>query len=133
LTNEIKRMLEEQKNDSFKHEQMIVCLYAVGICAANCDGVICDEELDEIDVLAAGIAASEIISEPTKQTIEKMRQSPPNLKSVIAMLNKHGFNKSKDIQKFSLMIEVVILADGKTEEMEKSFLKAWHTETKYAA
>ena len=122
----LEREIKEMMSDIAKREQFIVTAFAVGICSANCDGVISQEEIEELDYLVAGIGTSEMLSSSTKKQIEEMRQTPPNLNTVWALINEHGLTDKKYIDLFSEVINIVIEADEKIEVSENDFVKTWH-------
>jgi hypothetical protein len=123
LENEMKAMLA----DVSTREQFIVTAFAVGISCANCDGEVSPEELEELSYFAAGVGKTDMLSKTTKDQISSMVQTPPNLNSVWALINKHGFTTQKHKDIFSEIIHVVIEADGKRESAEVSYVKAWYS------
>lgn len=129
LTQEVAEMMQQHREDEIKQAQWITTLFAVGISAANCDGEICDEEMQELKAVAAGIAADETLPADLLRSIDKMMKNPPSLPTVLAMIKKYGFTGEHEIDLFSQIIEVTIQADGKTEEVEKDFMKTWNKET----
>lgn len=122
LEREIKAMMQ----DVVKREQFIVAGFAVGICCANCDGVISPEEIEELDYLVAGIGKSDMLSSSTKNQIKEMRQTPPNINTVWALIKQHGLTEQKYIALFSEIINIVMEADGRTDPSELAFVKTWH-------
>lgn len=122
LESEIKAMMQ----DIAKREQFIVAGFAVGICCANSDGVISPEEVEELDYLVAGIGKSDMLSNTTKTQIREMRQTPPNLNTVWALIEQHGLTEQKYIDLFSEIIHIVIEADGKRDPAAVTFVKTWH-------
>lgn len=123
LTVQIKKMLA----DTAKREQFLVTAFAVGFCAANADGEICDDERAELDVLVAGIGKSDKLSETTRKQVESLYDNPPTLNDVWALIKAHGFNDTEHLELFSFIIESIAEADGETCEKEKDWIAAWHS------
>ena len=122
----LKEDIKEMLANSAKREQFIVTAFAVGICTANCDGEICAEELEEIDLLVSGIGTSEMLSKETKSRIEELRASPPTLQTVWSEIERHQFTEKKYLDIFGEIIQITIEADNKTEDAEKEFLSVWN-------
>jgi len=119
--------LEEMLADTSKREQFIVTAFAVGICAANADGEICEDEREELDVLVTGIGTSDKLSQTTKQQIKEFIDNPPNLNTVWALIEEHNFDDEAHLQKFSFIISAIAAADGTTCQNEKEFIEAWNS------
>ncbi|MCO4170376.1 hypothetical protein K8D10_00985 [Aeromonas veronii] len=108
-------------------EQLLVTMFAVGICAANADHEICDAERSELMGLVAGIGADKAISKATKNRIDKWYNAPPNLPTVWKLIEKHGFNEPEYIEMFSVIVNMVVIADEETKDSEAEFIDAWNS------
>ena len=106
-------------------ENFLVTAFAVGICAANADQVICDEEREEIETLIAGIGKLEFISKASLTRVEEWYDNPPNLNTVWELIEKNGLDQPKYISIFSNIVEMVIWADGERNYHEHEFTEAW--------
>lgn len=119
--------LAEMMADIAKREQFILTSFALGICCAYADGHICDTEIDELDYLVSGIGTSEMLSESTKKQITDMKNSPPNLSTVWAMIRKYELDTEHYLRIFSTVVEFVAHADGSVTQDEKEFLERWNS------
>ncbi|WP_338454052.1 hypothetical protein [Aeromonas veronii] len=108
-------------------ENFLVTAFAVGICAANADHNICDEEREEIETLVAGIGKLEFISEASRARVEAWYNNPPNLNTVWKLIEKNGLDQTKYIAIFSNIVEMVIWADDERNNHEHEFTKAWNS------
>ena len=122
LKSQIKNMLSKIE----RREQFIVTAFAVGICAANCDGEISDLAMIELDELVAGIGGCNLLSEVTKKSVAEMKKYPPSLPDVQALIKEHGFTNSNYTSIFSDIISVTVNVDGEITEVEKSFIETWN-------
>lgn len=118
--------LAEMMADIAKREQFILTAFALGICCAYADGNVCQNELDELDLLVSGIGTSDLLSETTKNQIKDMRVSPPNLTTVWAMIKKFGFDTEHHIKIFNTVVELVVYADEILTPHEEEFMKRWN-------
>ncbi|WP_429102145.1 hypothetical protein [Aeromonas rivipollensis] len=108
-------------------ENFLVTAFAVGICAANADHNICDEEREEIEILVAGLGKLEFISEASRARVEAWYNNPPNLNTVWKLIEKNGLDQPKYIAIFSNIVEMVILADDERNNNEHEFTEAWNS------
>ena len=108
-------------------ENFLVTAFAVGICAANADHNICDEEREEIETLVAGLGRLEFISEASKARVEAWYNNPPNLNTVWKLIEKNGLDQAKYIAIFSNIVEMVICADDERNNHEHEFTEAWNS------
>ncbi len=108
-------------------ENFLVTAFAVGICAANADHSICDEEREEIETLVAGLGKLEFISEASRARVEAWYNNPPNLNTVWKLIEKNGLDQPKYIAIFSNIVEMVIWADDERNNHEHEFTKAWNS------
>lgn len=108
-------------------ENFLVTAFAVGICAANADHNICDEEREEIETLVAGLGKLEFISEASRARVEAWYNNPPNLNTVWKLIEKNGLDQPKYIAIFSNIVEMVIWADDERNNHEHEFTKAWNS------
>lgn len=114
-------------NENVQREQFIICSFAVGICCANADGNICDNEKEELEILVAGIGMSDTLAKTTKDKIEEMYITPPNLNSVWALINEHGLNEKKHLDIYNQIINYIVEVDGNKCDSEKEFIDAWNS------
>ncbi|SQH78333.1 protein of unknown function [Shewanella benthica] len=123
LRDEIALML----GDIEARENFLVTAFAVGICAANADHDICDEEREELELLVAGIGKSDMLSQATKDRVEEWYNNPPNLNTVWKLIKNNDFNNSKYIAIFDKVVQMVTLADGEQNSHEEEFINAWNS------
>lgn len=123
----LKAQLNAMLADVARREQFIVTAFALGICCANADGYICDSEMEELDLLIAGIGKSNTLSKLTQNKISEMRNNPPNLKTVWAMIKKHNLNDKEHIDIFTTIVNVIVLADNEKKASEIEFLESWNS------
>ncbi|WP_010605118.1 hypothetical protein [Pseudoalteromonas maricaloris] len=131
---EYERELEKLKNELASiirdveiREQFLVTSFAVGICAANADHDISDEEREELEELAFGLAKTDVLSKAAQKRVEQWYNSPPELATVWRMIEDNGFNKPKYISVFDKIINMVIMADDVKNHHEEEFIEAWNS------
>lgn len=98
----------------------IVAAFAVGICAANCDGEIHPDESLEIDEFIAGILIG-VLPSTIVETISRLRHDPPNINQAL----DYVIPFSSQWDDFESIIEAVIGADGIFHPKEIAFKAAW--------
>ncbi|MNR14834.1 hypothetical protein D3C85_1313300 [compost metagenome] len=121
LESQIKELLSSVEN----REQLLLTMFAVGICAANADHEICGTERSELMGLVAGIGGNKAISKVVKNKIDKWYNAPPNLPTVWKLIEKYGFNDPEYIKTFSVIVNMVVIADNETNDDESAFIEAW--------
>ncbi|MFA0412988.1 DUF533 domain-containing protein [Vibrio renipiscarius] len=125
--DKLKQQLAEMMKDIASREQFVVTAFALGICCANADGHICESEMEELDILVSGIGTSDKFSKTTKAQIAAMKINPPNLDTVWALIKQHGFDDAEHLNVFSTIVDMMVLADDKTTDCEKVFVKTWNS------
>jgi uncharacterized membrane protein YebE (DUF533 family) len=106
-------------------EEFLIALFAVGICAANCDGKIAESEKQELDEFVSGI--SEIaLPKHVKDSINALYASPPSLKAVMHYVERVD---QQHRALFDDVIDVVVQADGTVDRDEIAFKAAWKSAT----
>lgn len=100
----------------------LVAMYAVGLAVANADGVICKEELEELDTFVAGCMAGHLPVH-VKETIASLSRTPPTLVRAL------GFAKEAQLSKQDIddIIDVMANADGVVSLEEQQFIKRWES------
>lgn len=104
-----------------KTNEFIVCLYAVGIAMAACDGKFDDEEaaiLKEYILGASSLAAPSIV----QTSLQKLTQSPPDFDEAIVYVKK------LDPVVWPVIDDILTLiseADGVVCEDEQAFFARW--------
>lgn len=119
-------LIKELNAGVVNRENFFITAFAVGICAANADGVICESEKEELEFVVAGISQTDKFSNGAKQKINEMYDNPPNLESVWELINSYGFNDQKHTALFTQIVEMVIEADDDVNTDESQFISAWH-------
>lgn len=99
----------------------IVAMQAVAISAANCDGVICDEERQNIELFISGLSAS-ALPESVIADISSLYANPPTLPEAFAKARESGV----DMAIFDEIINLVVHADGVVHADEDAFMQAWN-------
>lgn len=100
----------------------ILAMQAVAISAANCDGVIGDEERQNIEMFISGLSAS-ALPESVIADITSLYETPPNLPEAFAMARNSGVEMSI----FDEIINLVVQADGVVHADEDVYLQAWNS------
>lgn len=124
--DKLKKEFADMMKDIATREQFLITAFAVGICAANADGEICEEEREELEWLVAGIGKSDVCSQETKNRLKVMYTTPPNLNEVWSLIEEHKLNDEKHIKMFTSIVEVVVMADSEKNDDEVEFIKAWN-------
>ncbi|EJO9912322.1 hypothetical protein NU785_003940 [Vibrio parahaemolyticus] len=131
---EYERELDKLKNELASiirdveiREQFLVTSFAVGICAANADHDISDEEREELEELAFGLGKADVLSKAAQKRVEQWYNNPPELATVWRMIEDNGFNKPKHISVFDKIINMVIMADDVENHHEEEFIEAWNS------
>ncbi len=109
----------EETDDYFN---LLIAMEAVGLACAACDGEIAPEERLEIDEFIAGITSSELPSH-VKDKIEDIAKNPPSVTTAFELAKRVGLDS---YELFDEIIEVVMHADGRIHQDEKSFQNAWN-------
>ncbi|RBW63762.1 hypothetical protein DS893_17775 [Vibrionales bacterium C3R12] len=107
-------------------EQFLVTSFAVGICAANADHHISDEEREELEELAFGLGKAKVLSRVAQRRLDHWYKNPPELNTVWRMIEDNGFNKPKHISVFDKIINMVVMADDVENHHEEEFIEAWN-------
>ena len=115
--------LKVKMKETHEYENTLIGLMAVGLAVANADGVICDEEVAELDAFVSGISASSLPSH-IKDAIQKMRQTPPDINQAISIARVS--NCTVDLIDF--VIEVMAKADGVVVPEEEALIAKWQFE-----
>ncbi|EDZ62137.1 hypothetical protein SMGD1_0270 [Sulfurimonas gotlandica GD1] len=113
--------VNEFKGDKEYFNYIIACS-AVGIAAANSDGEIVKEEIDEINEFVGGISNANY-PKHVVEAIAKLIDNPPTLNEAISYMKHVQKSNHESIRD---LIELVIEADGKVLEEEKAFLEAFN-------
>ncbi|PPA31416.1 hypothetical protein C3737_04390 [Aeromonas jandaei] len=121
----LQHQIAELMSSVEKRENLLLTMFAVGICAANADHEICDAERSELMGLVAGIGEDKTISKVLKNKIDKYYNTPPNLPTVWKLIEKHGFNDPEHIKIFSQIVHMVVDADNHINDDELEFIDAW--------
>lgn len=120
LRKDIERV-KPHAEDMKKLHEFIVAAFAVGICAANCDGEIHPEERAQIEEFVAGISSAKLPTAVTR-AIADLYSRPPTVFQALKYVEAFG---AEDLEKFEDVVELTIHADGKVHPKEQAFLEAW--------
>lgn len=129
----LKHEIQSLMSTAHSKSQYIVTMFAVGMCAANADGHICDEELDDMRLAIAGLDSNNTLSESERQILSDMELNPLSIDGVIAIIQEHKFDSEEHLSVFSSIVELVIESDGQIENSETKFLAHWNEKTSAAA
>tara|TARA_R110002167_G_scaffold33611_2_gene107885 strand:+ start:64 stop:702 length:639 start_codon:yes stop_codon:yes gene_type:complete len=112
---------ETKLNDARQYFDLLVALSAVGFATANCDGYICDAEVDDINEFVSGVAASHL-PDNIKKSIQSFKTSPPTIGQAYDFAsNLQDYPK----ELFDQTIEMVMHSDGVVHAAEVQFKKKW--------
>lgn len=111
--------------DNQAYFELIVALFAVGLAAANADGKITSEEVEELNEFVAGIAHSNLPPN-VKNNIQKLRDNPPSFGTAVQLVKK--LKGQVDLGMFESVIRIVAMADGTFCRDERAFLEAFKRE-----
>ena len=120
---EYKNLFQKFQDKLFAYhnfERQIVGLYAVGIAAAYADKHFSEEEQQDLEEFVSG-AASKVLPQHIKGTLEDLRNSPPSLEEAIEKAKNYGC-RAEDITDVILLI---VNADGDVLPEEVQFLERW--------
>lgn len=120
---EILKKVDGMLADTTKIYDFVIAMHAIGMATANADGVISDEEAEEIEAFVSGIMAENFPTE-VKTEIQKLTDNPPSLKTAYNYLKKANLTQ-QGWEDVDTLIEVVILADYHEDEKETAFRNAW--------
>jgi len=113
--------LRNKFSDTKDYFDAVIVLYAIGIAAANIDGKISEEELQDIDEFVAGVS-SRAIPPIIKSKIIEFRNNPPSISTAMSLLKN-----SPQIETIAPMIypliKVVVQADGIVGLAEQQLLE----------
>ncbi len=121
LRNELANMLQSVE----QRENFLLTCFAVGVCAANADGEICQNERVELEELVTGIGKMDKVSVALKTKVSEWYRNPPNLNTVWELIEQKGLNDHKHIEMFDTIVHIVIQADDDVNSHEQDFIKAW--------
>ena len=128
MVRELARRLSEAAARFTEHkalEEFLVALFAVGICAANCDGEIADIEKQELHEFVLGVSAT-ALPEQVKQSIQALYDAPPSLATAMTYVVRTA---AEHRRLFDDVVDVVLLADGRGHPRETAFRAAWRAGT----
>lgn len=110
----------EHTKDFVNFGDQLVAMFAMGIACANCDGEIHPDEKRDIEDSIAGFSSSGLPA-VTKESINKLWEAPPNIKTAFELAKSAGvgFSVLDDI------IDLVMMADGRVHPRERAFRSAW--------
>lgn len=104
-----------EKDDDLKKSVL-----ALGICVANIDNVIVDEEKEEIQLMVGQLDSS-LVSEKLKQDYKKILEEKPNFAKV---KREYLINVSDEhLRELDTFVQDIINADGKVTKEEEHFYK----------
>ncbi|EIU6807748.1 TPA: hypothetical protein ACN3X6_001650 [Vibrio cholerae] len=108
-------------------ENFLLTAFAVGICAANADHEICDDERTELEELVAGLGKADVLSSATQARLEAWYNNPPNLNTVWQMIENNNLNQPRHIAVFDKIVKMVIWADEEQNAHESEFIDCWNS------
>lgn len=111
----------QKLNESSKCFNAIYAMEAVAVACANCDGKICAEEREQIEMFISGISHS-AYPEMVKARIQELYERPLNIKEAFQLAKNSGV----EIEVFDEIVKLVMHADGVVHENEKAFMQAWN-------
>ena len=118
-------MTQEQLSEVDKYFNQALSYFAVGVCAANADGHICDDEMDAINAFTKGLDEQlhGALPDKYKQRFDEIIAAPPSLNTAITMVEEAW--DTPDWDSVEDLIRTVISADGDHAEEEYALLEAF--------
>ncbi len=101
--------------------EFVVCLYAIGIAMAACDGHFDDEEASILKNCVLGASAAAMPS-AMQAALAKLTQSPPSFDEALIYVEKLGPDAWPVIDD---VLAVISQADGEVSASELEFLNKW--------
>ena len=114
-------LLFTQLKDAGRFFDGVVAMQAVAIAAANCDGEICDEERQSIELFISGLSAS-ALPESVIADITSLYENPLTLAEAFSIAIASGMEMSI----FDEIINLVVQSDGVVHADENAFMQAWN-------
>lgn len=112
-------LLEKKVTEHDEFCNKIIGIFAVGISVANCDGVISEEEKEEIANFA-GMAAK-FFPETVLKSIYALEESPPSFEDAVRRAKEYGVDKS-DVE---MVLYITAEADNVITPEEWELLERW--------
>jgi hypothetical protein len=103
-------------------DKKLVAMYAIGLAVANADGVICQDERDELDQFVAGCMAGHLPAQ-LNERIAKLTANPPTLPQALQYAKRAKLPK-RDIDD---IVDVIVNADGVVNTHEQQFIARWES------
>lgn len=120
LRQKLQELFTELKNAG-KFFEGITAMQAVAIAAANCDGEICDDEKQNIEMFISGLSAA-ALPESLIAQITELYKVPPSLRMAFELAHDSGI----DMLVFDEIIQMVVQSDGQVLPAENAFMQAWN-------
>ena len=115
------RVAHSTLKDDQAYFDWLKALVAVGMATAYADGEVTQDELDEINEFAMGVAHSHLPPH-VKAAITRIKNNPPSFNTAMTFVRKLD---RVDRSLFEQVIKVVAAADGKETEEERALLAAF--------
>lgn len=119
---ETKKKIEQILTDYKRRDFFLLASVAIGICFANCDGYISEEEEYEINYFVGETLKNPNIPEQVKNQVKRIYEKKETFSLIEYYLDKLNM---KELKVLDEMIEGVIMADGKETKEETSLRKVW--------
>jgi hypothetical protein len=107
--------------ESTKCFNAIYAMEAVAVACANCDGEICAEEREQIEMFISGISRG-TLPESVMVRIREIYEHPLNIKEAFQLAK----NAEVEMEVFDSIINLVMHADGVVHQKEQAFVQAWN-------
>ena len=117
-----KKKVNGVMNDLKKRDNYLIALTALCYAAANCDGKITEEELDELDYNLNYIKDNAALSAPLKGFLTKIKNRKDSFDKITKKLDRLDVS---DLPKFTEIVDNIIEADGVLAPEEIAFKKQW--------
>lgn len=124
LSNEVERLskkiVETQGYDGFG--KYIMAAFSVALAVANCDGHICDDEREAMQLVIAGESVK-ALPHYVKDNIIKLAQNPPSFNTALTYVME---TKIEYYDSYEQIIREVAFANKQCSAEEYAFIEAWN-------
>lgn len=104
-----------------RYFELMLAMHAVGMACAACDGIVTDEERQDIEEFIGGTSLMKAPSK-VREKLDELSRNPPSLATAFALAGKFD---AETLVLFDDIIELVIQADGHVDPAEERFCLQW--------
>lgn len=115
-----KEIVESKGYEEFS--TYIIAAFSVALAVANCDGEICSEEREAIQLVIAGEAVK-ALPQNIKDKIIELAKEPPSFNTAL----KYALEaETQYLESYDQIIREVVWANGKCADEQYAFIEAWN-------